>query len=514
MLSRDMPTSRSLGVLALALTGLAAPVQEAARGLTLVRIDGPLNVGTQALLHRAIDGAEERGDRLVVELDTPGGEVELMWQLANALLDASASGVSTIAFVHDRALSAGALLALACERVYMRSHATIGSALPVQAGPGGLLPVAEDEEVREKLSSALRGEFRGVAEKRGRSALLAEAMVDPAIEVVEVRVEGELRLVSAQEHDDLRRQAALQPVEFVRTVVAEGELLNATGSEAVALGLADGLAESRAELAAKLGVAGVAPTEVLRSRSEDLAGWLYELSPLFLVAGFVLLYLELKTPGFGLPGTLALVAFAVVLFGRHMVGLADIPHVLLLVGGAALVALELFVLPGTMWLGLAGALAILFGLIWSFTGSRIGFEYGLDRVILVEESFRVVSAGFLALLVVWGLSRLLPHTPLLSRMVLAHTPVAPSSAMPEASGARAAVARVGALGRATTALRPVGKVVLDGDPVLDFEARAEGVEIEAGSRVRVVEVQPSGRLVVSRCAQGEAEGFGRIAEGA
>ncbi|HEX6883264.1 MAG TPA: hypothetical protein VF530_07770 [Planctomycetota bacterium] len=520
---------RSVGALAVVVAGGALPgaAQPGAThsgathsgaaqsgGLTLVRIDGPLDVGTQALLHRALDGARTRGDRLVVELDTPGGEVELMWQLANALLDASREGVSTVAFVRDRALSAGALLALACERVYMRSHATIGSALPVQIGPGGLLPAAEDEEVREKLSSALRGEFRGVAEKRGRSGLLAQAMVDPDVEVIEVRVEGELRLVSATEYDDLRRRQGQQPVEFVRTVVPAGELLNATGSEAVALGLADGLAESREELASKLGAAGVLPTEVLRSRSEDLAGWLYALSPLFLVAGFVLLYLEFKTPGLGLPGALALGAFAIVLFGRYLVGLADIPHVLLLVGGAGLVAVELFVLPGTLWFGLAGALAILLGLIWSFAGSRLGFEYGLDRAILVEESFRVVSAGFLALLVVWGLSRLLPHTPLLSRMVLAHTPVAPSSAMPEAGGARAAVARVGAAGRATTALRPVGKVVLDGDPVLDFEARAEGVEIDAGSRVRVVEVQPSGRLVVRRSSEGEGEGPGRIAEGA
>lgn len=497
---------RSVGALALVLACGAASTTLAAQsgGLTLVRIDGPLDIGTQALLHRALDGARERGDRLVIELDTPGGEVELMWQLANALLDASREGVSTVAFVRDRALSAGALLALACERVYMRSHATIGSALPVQIGPGGLVPAAEDEEVREKLSSALRGEFRGVAEKRGRSGLLAQAMVDPDVEVIEVRVEGELRLVSATEYDDLRRRQGQQPVEFVRTVVPAGELLNATGSEAVALGLADGLAESREELASKLGTAGVVPTEVLRSRSEDLAGWLYALSPLFLVAGFVLLYLELKTPGLGLPGALALVAFAIVLFGRHMVGLADIPHVLLLVGGAGLVALELFVLPGTLWLGLAGGLAILLGLVWSFAGSRLGFEYGLDRAIVVEESFRVVGAGFVALLVVWGLSRALPHTPVFSRMVLVGGAAAPAGAMPEASDSHARVARVGAQGRATTALRPVGKVVLDGEPALDHEARAEGAEIALGARVRVVEVQPSGRLVVAAEGGGPA----------
>jgi membrane-bound serine protease (ClpP class) len=495
----------SMSVLALLVAaGLAASppagwpgyaAASAVEGLTLVRIEGPLDVGTQALLARAFQGARARGDRLVLELDTPGGEIELMWQLANAILDASSSGVNTVAWVHDRALSAGSLLALACERVYMRSHATIGSALPVQIGPGGLMPASEDEAVREKLSSALRGEFRGVAEKRGRSGLLAEAMVDPEIEVLEIRVDGGLRLVSAQEYDDLGRRPAgeQESFEFVRTVVEKGELFNATGSEAVALGLADGLAESVEELAAKLGLAGARPTEVHRARSEDLAAWLYALSPLLLVAGFVCLYLEIKTPGFGLAGALALVSFGVVLFGRYLVGLADIPHVLLITGGAALVAVELFLLPGTLWPGLCGAAAIVLGLIWSFAGARIGVEYGLDRAILVEESFRVVGAGFVALLVIWGLSRVLPHTPFFSRMVLAGGPGPTAAAMPEA---RAEPARVGALGRATTALRPVGKVELEAMPGRDFEARAEGAEIAAGVRVRVLEVQPSGRLLV------------------
>jgi membrane-bound ClpP family serine protease len=82
-------------------------------------------------------------------------------------------------------------------------------------------------------------------------------------------------------------------------------------------------------------------------------------------------------------------------------------------------------------------------------------------------------------------------------MVLAGGASMTSSAMPDARGARAGLARVGAPGKASTALRPVGKVVLDSDPTLDFEARAEGAEIAAGARVRVVEVQPSGRLIVA-----------------
>src|SRR6185503_12907206 len=287
MLSRSLMSFLQALVLALAPAPGAEPAPRGPSpdaGLTLVRIEGELDVGTQALVKRAIDAAKERGDRLVIELDTPGGEVELMWQIANALLDASDSGIGTVAWVHDRALSAGSLLALACKHVYMRSHATIGSALPVQVGPGGLEPVSEDADVRAKLYSALRGEFRGVAEKQGRSGLLAEAMVDPGVEVYEIAEEGGgSRLVSAKELSDIRSRG--QQPDVLKTIVDHGQLLNATGSEAVALGLADGLAESVEELSAKLGLAGVAPNRVERSRSEDLAAWLYRLSPLFLIAG-------------------------------------------------------------------------------------------------------------------------------------------------------------------------------------------------------------------------------------
>ncbi|MSR61538.1 MAG: hypothetical protein EXS08_03700 [Planctomycetes bacterium] len=471
-------------------TAAAEPVR--AEGLTLVRIEGELDVGTQALLARALAGAKERGDKLVIDIDTPGGEITLMWLLSQALIDA---GVPTVAWVHDRALSAGALLALSCERVYMRSHATIGSALPVQVGPGGLLPSSEDPEVREKLSSSLRGDFRGRAQKRGRPGLLAEAMVDEKVEVLEIRLEGELKLVSAKELDDLRQRGVEH--EFLRTVDSREELFNATGSEAVELGLADGLAESLQELSGKIGLPNVLPSEVRRTRSDDMAAWLAELAPLFLIAGFVLLYLELKAPGFGLAGVLAIVAFGIWLFGRYLVGLADIPQVLLIAVGAALIATELFLAPGTLWPGLLGAAAILGGLIWSFGVARIGSEYGLDREILVDESFRVVSAGFIALLLIWGLSRVLPYTPGLSRMVLAGGASATAGSMPDAAGKRAGLARVGARGHALTALRPVGKVTLDEDGGLDFEARSEGPEIAVGARVRVIEVQASGRLVVA-----------------
>ena len=465
-------------------------------GARRLEVRGALDRSVQSHLRRAIEQAEASGAKLVLDIDTPGGDVELMWQMARMIQRASDRGVESIAWVNDQALSAGSLIAMACDLLYMRPTATIGSALPVRIGVEGLESVSEDEAVREKLLSTYRSEFRSIANSRQRPGLLAEAMVDPAIEVVELVVDGERRLVSAREYDDLRERG--QQPQFLRTVLPAGQLLNVSGEEAVALGLSDGLATSLDDLANKIGVSSAEITLVQRTRSEDLASVLFTWTPLLLILAFVLAYVELKMPGFGIAGILSAVCFAVVLLGRYLTGLADVPHLLLMVVGVALIATELLVMPGTIWLAAIGAVLLMGGIVWSFAGMGTGFAYALDREILLDESLRVMGAAFLAMLATWALSRFLPKTPFFGRLVLdAGDRGAGAGAMPESAGAHARVARVGARGRALTALRPVGKVTLESDRALDFEARSEGAEIAPGSPVVVLEVTPSGRLVVS-----------------
>ena len=465
-------------------------------GVTHLKIDDALDVGMQALLRRGIDHAEGAGNLLLIEIDTPGGEVKLMWRMANAIMDASDDGVRTVAWVNDRALSAGSLLAMACDELYMRSHATIGSATPVTFGPTGMAPVAEDPDVKEKNYSHLRSEFRGVAARKGRAEVLAEAMVDPKVEVRLATVDGERRLLSDTEFYDLQRNGA--SLENTSIVVDDQTLLNLHGQEAVELRLADGTRESLDEVLGKLGFAAGDVTLLERSASERVAGFLYLIGPLLLVAGLVLAYLELKAPGFGLPGILAIACFAVLLIGRYLVGLANVPDIILITVGIVLIAVEIFVVPGTVWLALAGGACILGGIIWSLAAAGSGFTYALDRTILLDQAFGVVVISLVALLCVWGLSKVLPRTPFYSWLA-----VAPSARMrafagskPEASGDHARIARPGLSGRALTMLRPVGKVALDADASLEYEARSDGPKISAGSRIRVVEVQPSGRLLV------------------
>jgi membrane-bound serine protease (ClpP class) len=484
--------ARVLVGLAPLLAGCGEPATAKAEstGVRRVLIQGQLDRGHQAQLHRAIELAAASGDALIVELDTLGGEIELMIQMGKELLASSERGVQTLAWVNEHALSAGSYLAMACERLYMRPQATLGDAYPVRIGVGGLLPVSQDEGVKEKEVAFVRAKFRALAEARHRPPVLAEAMVDPKIEVVRLEIEGALQIVSATEYDDMRARG-LQPA-FRGTVVSAGSLLAITGTQAVDLGLADGLADSLDEVVLKLGRGPLTPLSVERSRSEDLARLLFALSPWLVIAGLALIYVEIKTPGFGVEGILAIACFAAVFFGRWLVGLADALHFVLLFAGAGLLAVELLLAPGTIWFGIAGVVCLLAGLFLSIGGS---FEGPLERAILLGELRRFLLAGFAALLLIWGLSRVLPRTPLLGRMVLAPAGRATGAALRDAQGHSAELARVGSLGRALTALRPVGKVVLDGDAALEFEARASGPEIARGLRVRVVEVE-GGRLLV------------------
>ena len=131
------PASRTLLALSAslaALVGLPAAPAEAGQ-LVHVRLEGELDRGMLPQLSRAVRAAKaEPGSTLVIELDTPGGSIELMWDLSKQIREAAEEGVRTVAWVHRHADSAGVLLTISCERVYMSRDASIGSALPVSIG--------------------------------------------------------------------------------------------------------------------------------------------------------------------------------------------------------------------------------------------------------------------------------------------------------------------------------------------------------------------------------------------
>jgi membrane-bound serine protease (ClpP class) len=483
-----------LRLLPCALGGLLA-LPAGAGQLIHVRLEGELDRGMLPQLARAVRAAKaEENSTLVVELDTPGGAIDMMWDLSKQIREAADKGVRTVAWVHRHADSAGVLLAISCERVYMSRDGSIGSALPVTVGPGGLAPVSEDQAVREKITSAMRGDFRAMAERNGRPPALAEAMVDPDARVYQIRREGELLLVSGTEWDDLRAKPGVP--ELVATIAGPGQILNLSATRAVELRFADGVAETLEEVAQKAGASAGTAVAIERARSDDIVRWLDLFGPLLLVAGLVLAYAELKAPGFGVPGILALVCFALLLTGRYLAGLADVPHIVAIVLGLLLIAGEILIWPGSLWMGIAGFVLLVGGLVLSGLGPGFSLESGFDRQRLFSASGSFLVNGAIAVALMLVLSRYLPQTPVLRRLVLVPGDTgAGGGANPESAGRHAELARVGALGRALSPLRPVGKVALDADPSLEYEARSSGALLERGARVRVVEVS-SARLVV------------------
>ncbi len=474
-----------------------AVAQDSAQELASVRrapvhvlLEGELSAASLSLLRRAIDAAKGEKRVVILELDTPGGEVTLMWKIARAI-DAARNDhdLEFIAFVNEQALSAGSLIAMSCGEIHMSPGARIGAATPITIGMQGI------EKAEEKFLSAFRAEWRAWAERHRRPPALAEGMVDENVEVLLVEVDGMRRIVNGTEWDDLRARG--EQVTLVRTIADDQTLVALTAAEALEYGFSDGTVANLEELVevvvgARLDdVLDVRPTE-----SERFVTLLAPLAPFLLVIGIALALMELQSPGFGIAGAGSLAAFTLLLASRYLTGLAGFEHIAAIALGLALIAVEVFFVPGTFVAGIAGALLFVWGLVASQLGPGFDFnEFAFDRRLLYSAVTSTLAWTLVAMVSSMTLGRLLPRTPF-GRFLVNDPQGAPTfaAAVNELEAAHGA-ARVGVLATTTTAMRPVGRVALDGVAGREFEAHAPGHVLDSGVRVRVVAID-TGRIVV------------------
>lgn len=445
---------RILPVAALALLalgqGLAAPrpavAQTAAPVVYVVPIGGVIDLGLAPFLARTLREAEAAGAAAVVlDINTFGGRVDAAVAMRDTLIN---SPVRTIAFVNQRAISAGALIALACETVVMTRAGTIGAAAPV-VGAGGGQPMPADE----KSVSYMRKEFGATAEARGRRADIAEAMVDE-----DVAIEG---------------------------VVEAGKLLTLTTTEALAKKIADHSADT---LEAALAATGLAGAEV-RVASETWAETMVRfftnpiVSSLLMTIGLLGIIVELRTPGFALPGTIGLLSLGIFFWGHWLVQLAGWEELLLVSIGVALLAVEVFVLPGTTVAGVAGVLALVAGLGLTLVGA------GATASAIVTALGRVALSILIAIAGALGLLRLLPSLPFGRTLVLRTDMDADAGFVSAPDTDRQWLGRTGT---AVSPLRPSGIADIDGARV---DVVSDGVFLDAGSPIVVTRVDGN-RIVV------------------
>jgi membrane-bound serine protease (ClpP class) len=349
--------------------------------------------------------------------------VDAAERIADAISD---SAVPVYTLVNRRAFSAGALIALSTQRIYMRPGSVIGAATPVD-GAGQTAP--------EKIVSAMRSEMRALAEARGLDPLIAEAMVDP-----DISVEG---------------------------VVEAGKLLTLTTEEAVRVGYATAV-EDMPALLAQLGQPSAQVETSEANWAERVVRFFSNpvVAPFLLTLGFLGLITEIKTPSFGMAGAAGLLALSL-FFGSHLiVGLAGLEDLIVFGVGLALVGVEIFLIPGFGLFGILGALGIVAGLYMSLIGS-IPTSADFTRAGMVLS-----TTVLLIVVTAWVMIRSIPRA---SR--LAKSGVFLLNRTDRSIGYESAPPRrdlVGVVGKAITDLRPSG-TGLFGDERIDVVSESEWI---------------------------------------
>jgi membrane-bound serine protease (ClpP class) len=437
------PLRRTLGLLAVigallvglipgALMGPAA-AQGDAPPVHVLRVDGEIDLGLAALTERAVAEAEEAGvAALVLRIDTPGGRLDAALRMRDVLLGA---GVLTVAYVDRDAFSAGALVAIAAERLHLAPGGVIGAATPV---------LGDGQQADGKTVSAVRAVFRATALERGRDPAVAEAMVD-----ADLVVEG---------------------------LVRAGELLTLDVAQAQQVGYADGVDVDLAALLDALGLGDRDVIEVRPALAERLVRVLTSgiVAGLLLTVGIWLLVGDvLGGGGLGLGAALGSIAIATFLFGHMLAGLAGWESVVLVVLGIVLILVEVLVLPGIGIVGISGVLALLGGAVLAMVDRQVE----IVPSSLVTRAISIAGLSFLAAVgLIAAVLSLASRRSAVARQ-------GPRLVLRSDVGGVHEATLLGARGVALTDLHPAGAVEIDGARV---DVVAEAGFVAVGTTVEVV----------------------------
>ncbi|MDP9004935.1 MAG: serine protease [Verrucomicrobiota bacterium] len=432
----------------------------------VIPLRGEISPTLFLFLRRAVKVAESaEAGALVFEMDTYGGRLDSAADITKVLTHAT---IPTYTFINSNAGSAGALIALATQHIYMSPVSAIGAAAPVLSTGEDLPTTARDKTI--SYWSAL---IRSSATRNGHNPDLGEAFMSKE---KEVRI-GE------------------------RVVHSKGSLLTLTAQEATEkIGgkpvLADGIVDSVADLAKKATLKGpLVPLDP--SGFERLAFWITQLAPLLLLLGIICAYLEFKIPGASLPGIIAAFCFALFFLGHYLAGLAGWEVVALFVLGVVLVLIEImFFAHSTIVVGVVGVFLMLGSLLWAMI-DRYPSQTFLPTGEMIAVPLRNLFIAMLAAaVVIMILARYLPRTSIYRRFALLTTnPPGPSLAGAPREFAMPLALAAGMEGAAITTLRPSGKARFASHVV---DVVTEGEFIPAGTPVMVI--QTDGMRVIVKQA--------------
>ncbi|RYD34884.1 MAG: hypothetical protein EOP85_19455, partial [Verrucomicrobiaceae bacterium] len=376
------------------------------------------------ILRRGLKEAiEQKVDTIILDMETPGGDLGTTFEMLKALEKFPGK---TVTYINREAISAGALISAGTDEIYFAPGAVIGAAAPVLATGEEI-----DATMRSKIVSYLKARVRSVSEGKGYRGDVISAMID---------TESEFKIGD-------------------EVIKAKGELLSLTAQEAMkTFGdpaqplLGAGISENLEDLVTKLhGPGNHTVTRLDVTWSENLAQYLTAITPVLMGIGMLCLFIEFKTPGFGIFGISGLALLGVVFFGQFVAGLSGHEPALFFLLGAMLVALEVFFFPGMIVPALTGAVLMLGSLVWAMTDLWPGEPVPISGDLFVRPLVNVMTGVALAIVLFFLLLRFLPRGGLWGNMVLeAAVGGAPQPLENGSRGGRL----VGETGTAVTALYP------------------------------------------------------------
>ena len=322
-----------------------------------VPIQGTIDLGLPPYIKRSIKEAERNNaESIIFEINTFGGRVDAATQIKDAILD---SKVPTVAFINKRAISAGALISLSCEKIYMTGGATIGATTAVDMS---------GNKASEKVISYMREEMAATAEKRGRNKQIARGMVDEELEFPN-KVKNKY-VTSDNEVDTIKTILYYLIMEndtiYVDDIEGrkQGNLITLTTEQALKYGIADNSADTFNSVLDSLGFSTANVQTTSENWSENIVRFLTNpiVASLLTTFGFLGILFELQSPGWGIPGSIGLMCLILSLGASYIAELATMNDFLIIVIGLLCIMLEVLVIPGFGIPGIAGIIFILWGL--------------------------------------------------------------------------------------------------------------------------------------------------------
>jgi membrane-bound serine protease (ClpP class) len=415
------------------------------------KIDDNISRPSQRKLNKAIEQATAQdADILFMELNTFGGELDAADKMRTALLECP---IPTIVFINKNAASAGALISIACDSIYMAPGSSIGAASVVDQ-TGQVLP--------DKYQSYMRSLMRSTAEMNGRDPDIAQAMVDPDVEI--------------------------------KGVSEKGKVLTFTTSEAIENGFCNAEANDMDEVLKKADIQSYTIENQQESWIDKVISFLINpivsgILIMFIIGG---IYFEMQAPGIGFALLVSVVAALLYFAPHYLEGLAAHWEILVFIVGLGLLLLEIFVVPGFGVTGISGIILMVAALVLTMT-FNIGFDFSFSAPeLFIEYLFLVIAACFAGFLLSLWLGK---------KLITADTRYGSLALKTNMDTDKGFVAQdmqlaqyVGKQGIASTLLRPVGKIEIDGEYL---DATSEVGFIDKGDPIEVTRFE-NAQLFVKR----------------